>query len=119
MLNLIRVLLSVTVHTQHTLALRCTSDARLCRVNIVVQAVKRTGNNHSGDSSRHDLDVVQLVDLSRTHRITMEGAHRPAERASLLAELGVETLLSFGYELLVVELLSLDRGKPSLLLFRG
>lgn len=103
-LDLVGVLLSVTVNALHPLALRSTVDTSLGGVNVVVDTIEATDNQHGWNALDSDEHVLLLVDLARLDLVLVKIAHGPAERTALVPELSVETFLALGDELLVVEL---------------
>lgn len=113
-LDLVGVLGSMAINTLHTLALRSTVNTSLGGVDIVVDTVESTDNDHGRDALEGDDHVVLLVDLTALNLVLVEVAHCPAERTALVTELSVETLLTLSDKLLVAELAVL--GNDSALL---
>jgi hypothetical protein len=103
-LDLVGVLLSVAVDALHTATFGSTVDTSLGSVNVIVDTVESTDNNHSRDALESDEHVLLLVDLTSLDLVLVEVAHGPGERSTLVPELGVEALLTLGDELLVAEL---------------
>ncbi len=114
MLDFVGVLLRVGVDAGHTLAVGGASDTSLGGVDVVVETVEGTGNDHGGDALAHDLHVVQLVDVAGSHGVVVEDTHGPRERTTTSPELGVETGLTLGDKLLVRNLLGLSLGSAFL-----
>lgn len=110
-LDLIGVLGSGPVHALHTLAIGGSFDASLSGVDIVVDTVESTNNNHGRNTLRKDLHVVKLVDLARSHGVFVESAHRPTERTPRLSHPRVQSFLAHCDELLVGVLLVLRNGR--------
>nr|POF07165.1 hypothetical protein CFP56_31789 [Quercus suber] len=115
-LDLVGVLLCVGIHPFHALTLGRAGDARLSGVDVVVDTVQGADDDHGGNTLEHDEQVVLLVNLTGTHGVLVKRAHGPAKGATLLAHVGVESVLSFLHELLVVTLLTLDFHNGEVLL---
>lgn len=118
-LDLVGVLGGVGVDTLHTATLRSTVDTSLGSVDIIVDTVESTNNNHSGDALESDDHVLLLVDLTRLDLVVVEVAHSPAERTLLGPELVVEAVLTLLHKLLVAELALLRDDDTLLVVGRG
>lgn len=114
-LNLVGVLGSMGVDTVHSATLRSTLNTNLSAVDIVVQTVGESDDNHGGEADTESLEVVDFVDGTSSHWVAVKGSHGPAERTSLLAEFAVVTSLSLGKEELVVSLGVVASGIAALL----
>ena len=111
-LDLVRVFLGIAVHPVHAVTLGGSGDTRLSRVNVVVETVQETGDDHGREALGQGLDVVNFVDRAGAHRVLVQRAHRPTEEAFVLAHLGVELGLRLLDELAVREF---ELGKGRLL----
>lgn len=101
MLDLVRVFLRVGVNPLHSDSIRGTSDTSLRGVDVVVQTVEKTNSDHSRDTLQQNLYVLNLIDLSWSHGVIAQRAHAPTDRAALLAELGVQSVLTLSHEFFV------------------
>jgi hypothetical protein len=113
-LDLVGVLLRVAVDTLHTGTLRSSVDTSLSGVNVVVDTVESTDNEHGWNALEGDDHVLLLVDFASPDFVLMEVAHGPAERTLLGAQLCVEALLALGNELLVAQLAVLSNDNTLL-----
>jgi len=68
-------------------------------MNVVMSTIHESDNNHSRNPLCKDDNIVEFVDLSRTHGVVVKKTHRPSERTLIGAELGVETLFTLCHEL--------------------
>jgi hypothetical protein len=103
-LDLVGVFLSMAVDTLHTGTFGGSVDTSLSSVNIVVDTVETTDNDHGRDTLKSDDDVLLLVNLTSADLVLVEVSHGPGKRTLLGTELGVEAFLALFNELLVAEL---------------
>lgn len=114
-LDLVGILLRRVVHTLHTFALGGSVDTGLGGVDVVVETVESTADDHSGNTlDKEDLNIRELVDLTGADGVLVECAHSPAERSPLPPQPRVELLLCGCHQLLVVVLLGFDIGEALL-----
>ena len=73
-------------------------------MNIVVKTVGEHDDNVSGETSDNGLQVVELVDRTSTHRVLVDDAHSPAQRAPLSPQLSVVLPLGFLEKSVVVSI---------------
>ena len=117
-LDFVGVLLCVRVHTLHALTIGGASNTGLCGVDVIVETIESTADDHGRKALGEYLDVVKLVDLAGAHRVVTEGAHSPADGTAVLQELCTQLALALGRELFVAELCGLGRSNL-LLVFLG
>jgi hypothetical protein len=77
-LDLVGVLLGSGIDTLHTLTLRGADNTRLGSVDVVVETVKKTADDHGRKTLEECHHVADLVDLTGSHRVVAKEAHRPA-----------------------------------------
>lgn len=94
----------MAIHTFHALALRSAVDTSLSRVDVVVDTVEATDNEHGRDALQGYEHVLLLVDFTGADLVLVEVTHGPAERTLLHAELGMEAFLALSDKFLVAEL---------------
>ncbi|VUC31347.1 unnamed protein product [Clonostachys rosea] len=99
--DLVGVLLGVAVDTGHTGTLRGSENTRLSTVDVVVDTVESSNNDHGGDADEDSLDVVDFVQRTSAHRVFTESAESPAERSTPLDDPVVHLALLGGDHLLV------------------
>lgn len=100
-LDFVRVLGRVGVHSLHSVALWGALETGLCCVDVVVHSVESCDDKHSRHSLQHALHVVGLVNGTWSHGVLVEVSHRPAERARLLSKSRVKALSGFAFQFLV------------------
>lgn len=116
--DLVGILGSIGVDALHAGTLGRTVDAGLSSVDVVVQTVHETDDDHSGKTDEQGLDVLALVDLTGAYGVVVQSAHGPTNRSALLPELCMEPGLALGNKLLVGELLNF-LASGSLFLING
>jgi hypothetical protein len=110
-LDLVGVLLSMAVDTLHTSTFGSTVDTSLGSVDVVVDTVESTDEDHSGNALEGDDHVLLLVDFTTSDLVLVKVAHGPSEDTLLSTELSVEAFLALLDEFLVAELALLgDNG---------
>lgn len=103
-LNLVGVLLGSGIDTLHTLTLGGTGNTRLGSVNIVVNTVQETADDHGRNALEEGGHVADLVDLTGSHGVVAKEAHRPAQGSAALQKLLTVTLLGLSHDFLVAQL---------------
>jgi hypothetical protein len=103
-LNLVGILGGVGVDALHAATLRRAVDTSLSGVNVVIDTVESTDNDHGGDTLESDDHVPLLVNLTSLDLVLVKVAHGPTERTALLPEPSVEAILTLLHEFLVAEL---------------
>ena len=111
-LDLVGVSLSVGVDASHASTFGGTGNTNLGCVDIVEETVHEGAGDESRETDSENLEVLSLINLTRSHGVVVESAHGPTERRSALAELGVEAGISLSDELLLGQLpgLVLDKA---------
>ena len=103
--DFVGILGSIGVDTLHASTLRRTVNTRLSSVDIVVQTIHETNDDHGGKTDEKGLDVLAFIDLTSTHGVVVQSTHSPTNWSTLLPELCMEPGLALGDKLLVSELL--------------
>jgi hypothetical protein len=88
-LDIVGVLGGVVVDALHAVTLRGAFDTRLGGVDVVVETVEGTDDNHGRNTLGDDDHVVQLVGSAGAGWVVTEGAHSPAQRTALLEKLSM------------------------------
>ena len=95
-LDLVRVLRCMCVHTFHAATFRSSKHTDLRAVNIVRHAVQSSDNDLCREADESSLHVVKLVDGSSSELVVVKSAHGPAQRCLLLSQLSVVLLAGVG-----------------------
>ena len=107
--DLVLVLGSMCVNTVHTATFWSSEDTELSLVDVVVETVHTSNDNHCRKTVGKGLQVVQFVDRSCTWWVVVEPAHGPSKRSLVLSQLGVVLGTGGGQLHLVVGLSLLRR----------
>lgn len=86
-LDFVGVLLRGGVDTLHALTLRGTGDTTLRSVDVVVETVQQTADDHGRDALEESAHVAPLIDLTRAHGVITQESHGPTQRAAALQQL--------------------------------
>lgn len=103
-LNFVRVFLGMAVDTLHAFSFGGTMNSSLGSVNVVVDTIKSTDHDHSGNSFDGNDHVLSLVYFATFNLVVVKVAHSPSKKATFSPDFGVEAVLALLDKLFVGKL---------------